>query len=319
MSSARFRLALLHPRYWLTWLGFLLWYALSWLPYRVQYSLGRVLGKLLYRLAGRRRQIARANLDLCFPSWSAERREQVTRQIMESIGIAFFETGIAWFWPKWRLQRLYTLEGLEHLEAARESGTGVILMAFHFTHIDIGAKLLGLRFSIDGTYRPHNNPVYDYIQRTGRERHSMQGQAIPRDDVRGMVKALRNGRAIWYAPDQDYGAKHSIFVPLFGIPAATVTATSQLARLGKARVIAFTQTRRPGGSGYHLKIYPPLEDFPSGDEMEDTLRINKFVEARILEQPEQYLWVHRRFKTRPPGERDLYEQAGIERKRRKSR
>src|SRR5690606_12688141 len=234
MSSPRFRLPLLHPRYWLTWLGFLVWYLLALLPYKMQLGLGRLLGKLLYRVAGRRRQIARANLDLCFPSWTAERRELVTRQVMESIGIAFFETGIAWFWPKWRLQRLYSLEGLGHLNTARESGVGVILMAFHFTHIDIGAKLLGLRFTIDGTYRPHNNPVYDYIQRTGRERHSMQGQAIPRDDVRGMVKALRNGRAIWYAPDQDYGAKHSIFVPLFGIPAATVTATSQLARLGKA-------------------------------------------------------------------------------------
>lgn len=316
MSSPRFRLPLLHPRYWPTWLGFLVWYLLALLPYRMQLGLGRLLGKLLYRAAGRRRQIARANLDLCFPSWTEARREQVTREIMESIGIAFFETGMAWFWPKWRLQRLYTVEGLEHLVAARENGVGVILMAFHFTHIDIGAKLLGLSFSIDGTYRPHNNPVYDYIQRTGRERHSMAGQAIPREDVRAMVKALRSGRAIWYAPDQDYGAKHSIFVPLFGIPAATVTATSQLARLGKAAVIAFTQTRKADGKGYHLKIYAPLENFPSADEMADTVRINQFVEARILEQPEQYLWVHRRFKTRPEGEPDLYEQAGVRRKRR---
>jgi KDO2-lipid IV(A) lauroyltransferase len=237
---------------------------------------------------------------------------------MASIGIAFFETGIAWFWPKWRLQNLYTIEGLEHLQAAQESKVGVILMAFHFTHIDIGAKLLGLRFSIDGTYRPHNNPVYDYIQRTGRERHSMHGQAIPRDDVRAMVKALRTGRAIWYAPDQDYGPKHSIFVPLFGVPAATVTATSQLARLGKARVIAFTQTRRKGGAGYHLKIYPPLEHFPSEDEVVDTQRINRFVEERILEQPEQYLWVHRRFKTRPEGAPDLYALAGVVGKKRDS-
>lgn len=317
MSAPAFRPELLHPRYWLTWLGFLAWYCLTLLPYRLQCGLGRVLGWLLYRLANRRRQIARANLDLCFPSWSAAEREAVTRGVMSSIGMAFFETGIAWFWPKWRLQRLYTIEGLEHLEAARAQGVGVILMAFHFTHIDIGAKLLSLRFSIDGTYRPHNNPVYDYIQRTGRERHTMHGQAIPRDDVRAMVKALRNGRAIWYAPDQDYGPRHSIFVPLFGIPAATVTATSQLARLGKAQVIAFTQTRRADGRGYDLKIYPPLPDFPSADEVADTLRINRFVEARILEQPDQYLWVHRRFKTRPPDEADLYEQAGVARKRRK--
>lgn len=315
MSRPHLRPALFHPRYWLTWVGFLLWYGLSWLPYRLQYWLGRGLGWLLYHLAARRRQIARCNLDLCFPHWPEAKRAAITREIMASVGIAFFETGIAWFWPRWRLQSLYTIEGLEHLQAAQQSQTGVILMAFHFTHIDIGAKLLGLRFSIDGTYRPHNNPVYDYVQRRGRERHSMHGQAIPRDDVRAMVKALRNGRAIWYAPDQDYGPKHSIFVSLFGVPAATVTATSQLARLGRAQVIAFTQTRIAGGRGYHLKIYPPLEDFPSADEVADTQRINCFVEERILEQPEQYLWVHRRFKTRPAGEPDLYQRAGVAGKR----
>lgn len=311
MNRASLKPELFHPRYWLTWVGFLLWYGLALLPYRLQYHLGRGLGWLLYRLAARRRQIARCNLDLCFPDWPESKREAMTREIMASVGIAFFETGMAWFWPKWRLQRLYTVEGLEHLRSAQADGVGVILMAFHFTHIDIGAKLLGLSFSIDGTYRPHNNPVYDYVQRSGRERHSLHGQAIPRDDVRGMVKALRAGRAIWYAPDQDYGPKHSIFVPLFGIPAATVTATSQLARLGKARVIAFTQTRRAELGGYHLKIFPPLADFPSGDEVADTLRINQFVEERILEQPEQYLWVHRRFKTRPEGEPNLYALAGV--------
>lgn len=244
----------------------------------------------------------------------------MTRKVMESIGIAFFETGMAWFWPKSRLQTLYSIDGLEHLHSAQRDGQGVLLMAFHFAHIDIGAKLLGLEYSIDGTYRPHNNPVYDYVQRNGRQRHCAEGRTIPRDDVRGMIKALRAGRAIWYAPDQDYGAKHSIFVPLFGVPAATVTATSQLARMGKAQVIGFTQTRRPGG-GYHLQIYPPLQNFPSGDEVVDTTRVSQFVEARIAEQPEQYLWVHRRFKTRPPGEPDVYAACGISKgkRRKKSR
>lgn len=243
----------------------------------------------------------------------------MTRAVMESVGIAFFETGMAWFWPKSRLKKLYTIEGLEHLHNAQRDGQGVLLMALHFAHIDIGAKLLGFEFSIDGTYRPHNNPVYDYVQRNGRERHSVGGQAIPRDDIRAMIKALRAGHAIWYAPDQDYGPKHSIFIPLFGVPAATVTATSHLARMGKARVIGFTQTRKSNG-GYHLQIYPPLQDFPGGDEVADTMLINRFVEARIAEQPEQYLWVHRRFKTRPQGEPDFYAPYGVSRrKRRKAR
>lgn len=317
MASVKFSSRLLHPRYALTWLGFGLWYLLSTLPYAWQLSLGRRLGWVLGRVAPRRRKIAFANLRLCFPQWSEAQCQTRVDQVMESIGIAFFETGMAWFWSKKRLQNLYELEGLEHLQKAKASGKGVVLMALHFTHIDIGAKLLGLRYSIDGTYRPHNNPVYDYIQRTGRERHSMAGQAIPREDVRTMVKALRAGRAIWYAPDQDYGPKHSIFVPLFGVSAATVTATSQLARMGKALVVPFTQTRKADGSGYRLVVHPPLADFPTGDERADAVRINHVVERLIMEQPEQYLWVHRRFKTRPAGEADLYAAFGVDARRKK--
>lgn len=316
MSTPTFSRRLLRPRYWPTWLGFGLWYALSTLPYAWQCRLGRLLGRVLYRLARRRRQIARCNIDLCFPELSEQAREQMTRGVMESVGIAFFETGMAWFWPKSRLQKLFSIDGLEHLHNAQREGQGVLLIGLHFTHIDIGAKLLGLEYSIDGSYRPHNNPVYDYVQRTGRSRHCAEGKAIPRDDVRAMIKALRAGRAIWYAPDQDYGPKHSIFVPLFNVPAATITAGSQLARMGKARVMGFTQTRKPDG-GYHLQIYPPLQEFPSGDETADAIRINAFVEARIAEQPEQYLWVHRRFKTRPEGESDLYEAYGVTRKKRR--
>jgi Kdo2-lipid IVA lauroyltransferase/acyltransferase len=311
VNAPPFSARLLHPRYWLTWLLFAFWYCLAVLPYRWQLAMGRGLGHATYYLVKRRRWIARCNIDLCFPELTDAQREKMTRDVMVSIGMAFFETGIAWFWPAWRLRKLYTIDGLEHLHDAERAGQGVILMAFHFAHIDIGAKLMGFEHSIDGTYRPHNNPVYDWIQRFGRERHSMGGKTIPRDDIRGMTKALRAGRAIWYAPDQDYGPKHSIFVPLFGISAATVAATSQLARMGKARVIGFTQTRKPKGQGYHLQVYPPLADFPSGDDVADTLRINQFVEARIREQPEQYLWVHRRFKTRPPGEPDLYQAYGV--------
>ncbi len=306
MSRVRFTSQLLYPKYWLTWFGFGVWYATSLLPYSLQMTLGKGLGGLFFRLVKRRRAIALRNVELGFPDKTQHERVELVKGVMASTGMAFFETGMAWFWSKRRLDGIYTIEGVEHLEQAQTEGVGVILMAFHFTHIDIGAKLLGRRVSIDGTYRPHNNPVYDWVQQGGRERHSKGGTAIPRGDVRAMVKALRAGRTIWYAPDQDYGANHSIFVPFFGVEAATVTATSQLARLGKARVIPFTQTRKPDGSGYHLVVYPPFSDFPSKDEVADTLRINQFVEARILEQPEQYLWVHRRFKTRPEGSENLY-------------
>lgn len=314
MASPQFSAALLRPKYWLTWLGFGLWYLLSLLPYRVQIRLGGWLGRVFYRFVSRRREIARCNIQLCFPQLSAQECDAMVRRVMDSIGIAFFETGMAWFWPVKRFQRWHRVEGVEHLERALQEGVGVVLMAMHFTHIDIGAKLMSLAFSIDGSYRPHNNPVYDFVQRYGRERFSRGGRALPREDVRGIVKALRSGRAIWYAPDQDYGPKHSVFVPFFGIPAATITATSQFARLGKAKVIPFTQTRCQDGSGYLVKVHAPIENYPSGDDEADALRINQVVEQCILEQPDQYLWVHRRFKTRPEGEPDLYAAHGIGKK-----
>lgn len=302
-----FTRALLHPRYWPTWFGFGIWYAMVQLPFRWQMTLGRLLGRALAAVAKRRRRIARRNIELCFPHLSVDEQKKLLMRSMEAIGIAFFETGIAWFWPGWRLDRIYEAEGLEHLHAAQQQEAGVILMAFHFTHIDIGGKLLGRSFCIDGTYRPHNNAVYDYVQHRGRERNTQQGVAIPRGDMRAMVKALRNGRVVWYAPDQDYGPKHSVFVPFFGVPAATITATSQLARMGRATVIPFVQYRKADGRGYVVKIFSPLEEFPSADETADALRINQFAEARILEQPDNYLWVHRRFKTRPEGQADLYQ------------
>ena len=141
-------------------------------------------------------------------------------------------------------------------------GAGAILMAVHFTTLEIGAALLGQQHTIDGMYREHGNALFDFIQRSGRERHNLDSLAVEREDVRGMLKLLRSGRAIWYAPDQDYGTKQSLFVPLFGIPAATVTATTKFARLGKAQVIPFTQKRLADGSGYRLVIHPPLADFP---------------------------------------------------------
>lgn len=315
MANPKFHAYYLHPRYWPTWIGCGGCFLLAQLPYRLQRFLGKWLGRALYRVAKRRRQIAEGNIALCFPHLSADEQKDLVYRTMESIGIAFFETCMAWFWPRWRLDRCYTLAGLEHLLQAEVDGTGVVLMALHFTHIDIGAKILSRNFSIDATYRPDNNPVFDFVQRRGRERHSMRGRAISRDDVRAVVKALRAGRTMWYAPDQDYGPKSSVFVPFFGVQAATVTATSQLARLGKARVIPFTQTRKSDGSGYHLQVYPPLEGFPSGDDVADARRVNRVAEELIVQQPEQYLWVHRRFKTRPEGEPDLYEQLGVKPKR----
>lgn len=306
MDRPRFRTCFLHPRFWALWLGLgLLWLVVQ-LPYRVLLGLGRALGAVMYRLAGERRRIAARNLELCFPQLSIDERQHLLKENFASTGIAFFEMAMSWWWPKARLARLAHIEGIEHLEAAQREGQGAILMAVHFTTLEVGAALLGQVHTIDGMYREHGNPVFDFIQRRGRERHNLDSLAVEREDVRGMLKLLRSGRAIWYAPDQDYGAKQSLFVPLFGIPAATVTATTKFARLGKARVIPFTQRRLADGSGYRLVVHPPLADFPGDSEEADCLRINQWVERVLSECPEQYLWAHRRFKSRPEGAEPLY-------------
>ncbi|MBM7059696.1 lipid A biosynthesis lauroyl acyltransferase [Pseudomonas sp. UL073] len=306
MDRPQFRAYFLHPRFWVLWLGLGLLWLIVQLPYRVLLRLGRLLGALMYSLAVSRRQIAARNLELCFPALSEAERKRLLKENFASTGIAFFEMAMSWWWPKKRLRPLAHIEGLELLKQAQTEGQGVILMAVHFTTLEIGAALLGQQHTIDGMYREHDNPLFDFIQRSGRERHNLDATAVEREDVRGMLKLLRAGRAIWYAPDQDYGRKQSLFVPLFGIQAATVTATSKFARLGRARVLPFTQQRLADGSGYRLVIHPPLSDFPGESEDADCLRINQWVESAIRECPEQYLWAHRRFKTRPEGEPGLY-------------
>jgi len=306
MSTPRFRPAFLHPRYWPQWLGFALLWLLAQLPYPVLLRLGRGLGALVYRLARSRRQIVQRNLALCFPQLDARERERLARENFASTGIAIFEMAISWWWPLSRLRKLGQIQGLEHLKQAQQEKQGVILLAAHFTTLEIGAALLGGQHSIDGMYRTHDNPLFDWLQRKGRERHNADSLAVDRNDVRAALRLLRQGRVLWYAPDQDYGRKHSLFVPLFGVMAATVTATSSFARLGRARVHPFTQERLTDGSGYRLIVHPPFADFPGESEQADCLRINQWLEEVISPHPEQYLWAHRRFKTRPQGEPPLY-------------
>lgn len=301
MEKPHFRPVLLHPRYWLIWFIVGLWRLLALLPYPLLMALGRGVGRLSLTLAKGRARIARRNLELCFPELSELQREQLLRRNFESTGIALFETAMAWWWPRKRLEKLAHYAGLENLPTKG----GAVLLGFHFTTLEISGPLFNFRAQSDAMYRPHKNPVYDYIQRRGRERWESM-QAIPRGDMRGMVKALRKGRTVWYAPDQDYGIRGAAFVSFFGIPAATLLTTSKLAQLSKAPVIPFVPVRLPDNQGYRIQVYPPLENFPCGDEVQDAQAIMKFLEDRIREHPEQYLWAHRRFKNRPPGEPSVY-------------
>lgn len=314
MEHSNFQARFLHPRYWLTWLGMGCWRLLVLLPYPALIWLGGLLGALMYAIGGYRREIAQKNLQLCFPDMSDAEQEQLLKDNFHSYGIAFFEVGIAWWWSKKRFEKIVSVTGLENIQGLH--GQGALLMAIHYSTLEIGASALSMDYPIDGMYRPHKNPVYDFLQARGRRGRNTESRTYPRDDVRGVFKALRKGRIIWYAPDQDYGPKQSIFSTFFGVPAASVTATSRFAKMGQSAVLPFTQIRLPGSRGYRITVHPPIENFPSGDDQTDVDTINRQVEEMVLLQPDQYMWVHRRFKTRPEGEEPVYVKKKKKRKRR---
>ena len=308
-KATQFKTALLHPRYWLTWLGFGLWRLVTLLPFPILLAIGRLIGLFFYAIPSRRKTIARRNIEICFPQLSAAEQQSMLKQNLISTGIAVMEVGIAWWWSKRRFSKLIHIEGEEHLKAIK--GRGVMLLGIHFTTLEVGAAAVSSVFDMDGMYRAHGNPVYDFLQARGRLHKGMgNGVVYERRDVRGTMKALKNGRALWYGPDQDYGLNQGLFVPFFNVQAATVYATARFAEKTGAAVVPFSHIRLPGCKGYKISISPALEDFPVGDDLVDTRRINKIVEDFIMLQPDQYLWVHRRFKNRPEGEPDFYQLPG---------
>lgn len=311
MTAPPFPTRLLLPRHWPTWLLLGLAWLVVQLPYRRVLAAGRVLGGLFLRVSARRRRVADTNLRLCYPALPPAGRARLLRDHFQALGIGLLETAMAWWLPDARLRRLIAeMEGLPHLQEALAAGRGVILLSSHFTTTEMGVRLLNLLAPINPMYRKHENPAVDDIMH--RSFGTYFETVIPRDDVRGMLRCLRSGRAVWYAPDQNYGRRGHIFAPFFGIPAATNPATGRFAQMGNAVVIPYFACRLPDARGYRLTLLPPLDGFPSGDEVADTARISAVVEAGVRRIPEQYLWVHRRFKTRPPGEPGLYD-AGVPR------
>jgi KDO2-lipid IV(A) lauroyltransferase len=301
-------LPLLAPRHWPTWLGAGLLRALAvTLPVNTLIALGRGLGRLSLPLAGRRREIAEINVGLCFPTLSEAERQDLVRRHFESLGIAVFEFCLGWWAPDARLESRVRVEGLENLRAALESGKGVILLSAHFTTLEIGGRFLAMHtrgLPLNAMYRRSDNPVVERVLRDRRRHHF--GEPIGRDDVRAMMRALKRNEAVWYAFDQNYKKKSRVFAPFFGIAAATNTATSRLAQATGAAVVPFFTRRLPDGNGYVQRVDPPLTDFPSGDAEADATRLNALIEGWVKEAPEQYLWSHRRFRTRPKGEARFY-------------
>ncbi|HCB14939.1 MAG TPA: hypothetical protein DEP36_15430 [Gammaproteobacteria bacterium] len=295
----------LAPRYWPIWLGLGAMKLMAALPFRWQLALGGWIGHWIGRIARRRYQIARINLERCFPEWSAFQRKALLDAHFASLGIGLFETAMAWWASDEKLRSLARVKGEEHLKQALARGKGVILLTGHFTTLELGARFITWQQPFHAMYRPHKNRLYEAVMRRERERRSGL-PPLPHEDLRGLLRAFKQGRAVWYAPDQNHGRRNSVFVPFFGIPACTITATSRLAALSGAAVVAYFPRRLPGTAGYEVVILPALENFPSGDIVADTERINTLLEKHIRQIPEQYLWVHRRFKTQPPGEPNFY-------------
>ena len=298
-SSAKFSA----PRYWPVWLGMAVLWLLNRLPWKLQILLGRILGRLLHLFNRKRRLVTEVNVRLCFPELTSREQAQLVRRIFENNGIGFFETAMAWWSPLRLFRNRIHFKGREYLEAALAEGRGVLLLGAHFSTLDLGGLLFAQHYPVDAMYRRHNNDLMEEIINRGRSRYF--GQSIERSNIRAVIKALRQNHIIWYAPDQDFGRKHSVFARFFGVQAATITATARLARLNDSPVLMLAQHRLPDGT-YELELFPALEGFPSGDDEADAQRINDELEKAIRKDPSQYMWVHRRFKTQPEGKAHLY-------------
>lgn len=288
----------LGPRHWPAWLGIGAMALLARLPWPWQRALGRPVGALLRALLGDRRRIARRNLELCFPQLDAAARDALLREHFAALAIGVFEFARAWWGSVAPLRRGLVVEGLEHMEAARAAGRGVIVVSGHFTTLEVCGRLMCDHVPLAGMYRPHAQPVMEWAVRRGRARYA--AAMFSKHDVRGSLRHLKRGGLLWYAPDQDPSRGDSVYVPFFGQPAHSLTSTHQLARLSGAAVLLFQHARRDDG-GYTLRLWPAFEDFPSADATADTARVMAGIETMVRAAPAQYLWIHRRFKRQPGG------------------
>ncbi|SFC64177.1 LpxL/LpxP family Kdo(2)-lipid IV(A) lauroyl/palmitoleoyl acyltransferase [Pragia fontium] len=297
---------LLHPRYWLLWLGIGVLYLLVLLPYPWINSMGRGLGRFAMRFMKRRKKISKSNIQLCFPDMTEEEHTAWMLKNFEATGLAVFETGMAWFWPDWRIEKWCTIKGINNLDVGKTEQRGVLVIGIHFLTLELGARIIGIHRPGVGVYRPHDNKLMDWLQTWGRLRSNKY--MLDRRDIKGMIRSLKKGELIWYAPDHDYGPRNSVFAPFFAVEkAATTIGTTILVRAADPLLVPFIPMRNEDNSGYSLIVQPPLEGFPKKDEVAAAAFMNKAIEQQILIAPEQYMWLHRRFKTRPEGEPSLYQ------------
>lgn len=301
-----FNYSFLYPRFWLIWIGIGILYVLVLLPYPIIHYIGIRVGRITKYFMKNRMHVIHKNLNLCFPNLSNSEKKILFKKNCESIGMGILETGMAWFWSEHRIRRWCKIYGLNNISKLYTKNTGILLIGVHFLTLELGARILGIINPGIGVYRPHNNPVLNWLQTKGRLRSNKN--MLNRTNIRGIIKALKCGEIVWYAPDHDYGHKNSIFVSLFAVSkAATTIGTYILIKIANPAIIPFVPRRLPNSLGYELIILPNKQnEIPKDTNIHVIQHINKIIEQTILFAPDQYMWLHRRFKTRPSGEPSVY-------------
>ena len=292
----------IHPKYFLTWILILLMRVGVFVPFRLQVFFGKIIGKLIYPLMTELRKTAYSNVSNCFPGKKQPQVTLLVKQHFEAIGISLFETANAFFASDKKIKKMLIIVNEQHFTEALKKEGGIILLCSHFMPLMLGSRALLIKHIIANIYRPQNNKLFDKVMVKGYLKNG--AVMIKSTDTRSIMKAINNSLPIWYAPDQDLGRNNSVFAPLFGIQTATASATSRLAKNNNTRVIPYSFIRTK--HGYEMSFHKPLKNYPSGDAIKDASETNQILEKQILKNPEQYLWIHRRFKTRPEGEENFY-------------
>jgi KDO2-lipid IV(A) lauroyltransferase len=298
-----------HPRFWPTWLGVALLRLIVLLPWKWQMALGKAIGKILYIVLPSRRKISCINLEIAFPELSARRRETLNREHFITLGQGLIEAALGWWGSDEKVKKLSHIEDFHYLEDTLKKHN-VILLGAHFSSLEVGGRIMAQQMPLHVTYRPHQNALIEYLVAV--QRNTKYGKAIPKSNIREMIKSIKNGSPTWYATDQNYRGKGSILVPFFGVDAPTNPGTSRLAKMTGAKVIPCITVRlldnKDTRRGYLIKAFPPLENFPTEDAFQDSARLNHILEELIRDYPDQYLWTHKRYKQYDSENKDFYKE-----------
>lgn len=292
------------PKYWLVWFGLLIMWCLCQLPFSIASRISGGIGSLLYYLVPSRRRITMINLEACFPDKNPEELTTIAKDNFRHLGYLLVEAGFSWWRSEKTINKLFHLSGTEHLDRALEAGNGVIMLTGHMTSLELGGQALAMRYPTHVMYKRSRNILTEVIIRRGRQRFTEN--IFLHSSIRNILKALKKNEAVWYAPDQDFGPQRSVFADFFGIPTATIPTTGNLVKKTGAAVVPFYPIRLPNHQGLEIRVLPALEGLDGEDNVKDAGAINASIEAAVTENPEQYMWLHRRFKTRPPGMPELY-------------